>query len=335
MLLWWLVVNIIYVGNIWKGYGGTEETVRYLLREMAARGHTCHVVHWRMNISRTNTRDEHESGIRTHYVDDERAACDTAMRLARPSDSVIYTALFNRPELWSMAKKNNIRVVHEYNMPRENLIDANNVTFVFNSYYTKSWYPHIEGVVIHPVIDFSNFNIRRTLTDEIRIGLVNPCRVKGSGILKKLCSRNPDYKFITAGGWAHATKHKNRRLSAPATDNHKYMGHLKNMSDFYNNIDILLFPTQDGHDESFGRVVIEAMYHCCCVIASHKDGIPEAVSDGGILVGDYENERAWSEAIKTVLRYKDAYSDMAFNRSTEYVKEVGESMDLWESIFGG
>ena len=56
-----------------------------------------------------------------------------------------------------------------------------------------------------------------------------------------------------------------------------FHGHVKNMSDFFQFIDLLLVPSLR---EPFGLVIIEAAAHGCPSICTNIDGIPEVVDDG-------------------------------------------------------
>jgi glycosyltransferase involved in cell wall biosynthesis len=62
----------------------------------------------------------------------------------------------------------------------------------------------------------------------------------------------------------------------------KYLGHITNMKEFYEQVKLLLVPSIV--EEGFPRVILEAAINGIPVMANQVGGIPEAVDDSGILI---------------------------------------------------
>jgi len=78
------------------------------------------------------------------------------------------------------------------------------------------------------------------------------------------------------------------------------------VGDIFAKTALLLMPSQC--EEALGRVVLEALANSIPVVASRIGGIPEAVSEGGVLLSASAPPQRWAEAIDTILSDKDLYS---------------------------
>lgn len=329
-------MRIIHYGNIWRGYGGTDETVRTILREMARKGHECYAVTFD-NAQQTLQRKVAEDGVTEVQLTDKE---DFSGIMSLINDeTVVYTVLNSHIDLWKVLEARNVPVVHEYNMPKMKWypLKGKNARFVFNSKWTKSWYPTLEGRVIYPLIDFSKYTVDPSAKDGKTIGMINPCKVKGVDIVKKVAKNMPDYNFLLCGGWGH--KSVGGIVHIPCYPNVKYMKHADCVSGFYNPMDVLLVPSQSSeffalnHDESYGRVVLEGMYHGCAVISSYKDGLVEAMDEGGYLVGAHGQVNYWQESIKLVFKNIDRYKKMSADRLKRYQDAYPGYVNDWENTF--
>lgn len=333
------------------GYGGTEATVRNILYEMSKKGHDVYAVVGKPEIERTNQRDVKEDGITTVQIGSN--SWEPAMKELINDETVVYTVLHPLPERWKKVKEMGAKVLHEYNMAHQELVTGADA-YIFNSKWTKSFYPHIDGDVIFPLVDLSKFMPDDKKKEPLCVGMVNPCRAKGSVIFARLAREMPEVKFAAVGGWTHKVNNYGK-LDVPNYKNVHYMGNIPSMSDFYNRIEALLVPTQSadanwhssgnkesipvysdairygGHGESFGRVVLEAMAHNAAVIASNKDGLPEAVADGGFLVGQFDNAAHWKHAMERVLEDIDIYRKAARRRLRDYDYEA--DVNRWNENF--
>lgn len=328
-------MRIIHYGNIWRGYGGTDETVRTILREMARKGHECYAVTFD-NAQQSLQRTVAEDGVTEVQMKDKDDFSEL-MGLVN-DDTVIYTVLNSQIDLWKVLEARNIPLVHEYNMPKMKWypLKGKNARFVFNSKWTKSWYPTLEGEVIYPLIDFTKYTVDPSAKNG-SIGMINPCKVKGVDIVKRVARDMPERNFLLCGGWGH--KSVGGIVHIPCYSNVKYMKHADCVSGFYNPMDILLVPTQSSeffalnHDESYGRVVLEGLYHGCAVIASYKDGLVEAMDEGGYLVGAHGQASYWQEAVKKVLNNLDHYKKIGQERLKRYQDDYPKMVNKWETVF--
>ncbi len=329
-------MRIIHYGNVYYEYGGTDITVRTILREMVRRGHECYAI----VFGDGNKKTTDESGIiHINLSSNERYDFDLFNKYF-DDETVVYTALMPHPKLWNYLINKNIPYVHEYNMPYQQVrdFDTKLKRYVFNSNWTRGWYPQIDGEVIYPLIDFSQYKIDCS-DDKTAIGMINPCLVKGVEIVRRMAYEFPKERFITCGGWGHNTE--GGRLRLIARENVKHYDNSPCASDFYNKMQILLVPTQTGkdlwtsHPETFGRVALEGMYHGCAVISSFKDGLPEAMGDGGFMVSEYTNYYAWVQAIKNVQKNIGYYVEKAHERVKRYINEYPNYVNQWERTFEG
>jgi len=303
------MMKIICYGSC-HGLGGAEKTVRTLLAEMSKRGHEVYIVS-------------------KQKVDDISIISPEKLWQIADRNSVIYTAKTPVYPLWLEAKKRGIRTVHEYltsvtRFPRLRTLPKPDY-IVFNSNWTRLQYPKIKSsTVINPLIDLSEYKI--TETNKHYIGMINPCRYKGSDIVKCLSEKFPDDTFSLGGGW----KLWYYPIKIPATKNVIWNGYDIDMNKFYSELDILIVPS---HSESYGRVIIEAMYFNCAVIASNVGGIPEAMGDGGYLVNNYLNCADWEKALTEVKNNLGHYKSIAKQRVNKYDYE--DNVDKWEKVFIG
>ncbi|WP_423062534.1 glycosyltransferase [Candidiatus Paracoxiella cheracis] len=114
--------------------------------------------------------------------------------------------------------------------------------------------------------------------------------------------------------------------------NLNFLGYIKDAKQHLSEFDILILPSQN---EGFGRVVIEAMAHGVCAIATHVGGITEIIENkvNGLLV-DYGDTAALSDAIVMAVNddslrqemIKQAYNtvETQFNEENFYHALVAE-----------
>lgn len=92
--------------------------------------------------------------------------------------------------------------------------------------------------------------------------------------LRELKHRNLDCELWVAGAGTDAQRLRQLSVQLGIDRNVRFLGLVRDMAGFYENIDCLLSPSIR---ESFGLVCAEAMSHGCPVIAAKVDGLAEVV----------------------------------------------------------
>lgn len=168
--------------------------------------------------------------------------------------------------------------------------------------------------ITKPVIDFEYYTVADQ-TRECRT-LINPIDSKGGFVFEELAKRNPEKPFLAKMGWF---LFRDDDLSwddsmfeiidstfpgetpvpqEPNLDDVPNVEFVRNgdIRDIYRRTEVLLVPSQSP--ESFGRVVLEAMWNGIPVVASKQGGLPESCGGAGILVENYEDVAAWNHALE-------------------------------------
>lgn len=192
------------------------------------------------------------------------------------------------------------------------------VSIVCNSGFMAERVRRITGAqahVIYPSLDIA-FGVNGDPSGYIT--MINPHRVKGIDTFFEIARCLSNERFLLVESWtlsdAQLGALKEKLASLP---NVRFLRRVPDAQEIYRQTKLLLVPSI--WEEAFGRVVIEAQSCHIPVIASARGGLPESVGDGGMLIQDYRNPRAWVEAIGGVLSgpvtYRD-YADRAYRHSS-------------------
>lgn len=147
-----------------------------------------------------------------------------------------------------------------------------------------------KSLVSLPLIDIRKYQVK--VNSREYITMINYRIEKGKKIFDKISKLLPNEKFLAVRGWM-AIKGLRKPLQI---DNIKIVGPFEDMRRVYSQTRLLLIPSLC--EEAFGRVALEAGINGIPVIASNRGGLKEAVGKGGVLINDYQNEKAWAVAIK-------------------------------------
>ena len=340
-------MRIIYFGSYWTGYGGTEFDVRTMLTHLARRGYKCIHIGYSGAADRGGAhRTFEQEGVEVVYFEgvspnisarlsDSRAAALKALKDTISSNDILITIFLPELEAWRIAREAGAKVIQKYAIvedgydPKEwkDLVDLH----VFNSDFCCRWWMDrgLEGfnMVIHPEIDIERSSSEYMIEDGC-IGLVHPSRHKGLEIVEGLARAFRDEKFLSVGGWS-----VKESKEGPGGALIEYTGHIEDISEFYKRLKVLLVPTQDEHTETFGRIVLEGMCHGIPVIASDKDGLPEAADGAAVLVKDYDRLHDWVSALRDMLEEGNLkrYHERSLLRADRYNLRL--LITRWEIAF--
>ena len=162
--------------------------------------------------------------------------------------------------------------------------------------------------------------------------------IKGEPIVKRLIAKMPHVPFVAVG----------RPLQRPGEpdpgySNLSHLGWVKDMSRFYEQLNVLIVPSLV--EEGAPRVIVEACSMGIPVIANRLGGIPEALGESGILVdvdlergpdieGLAETYQAHIEHLRQDSEVYEAYRRRALDRAEAY-REMQErnSQVIYERYF--
>lgn len=166
------------------------------------------------------------------------------------------------------------------------------------SRFTAERFRRIHGhdpVVVPPIFRRERYT---TESDRREVTFINPVGVKGVDLALEIAARCPDIPFGFVRGWplrlreSARLKDRVRRLR-----NVHLRPSASDMRTVYRHTRILLVPSQ-WEAETWGRVATEAQFSGIPVLASNRGGLPEAVGDGGIILGYDEPAEVWASALR-------------------------------------
>ena len=339
-------MRIVYFGTYWTGYGGTEFDIRTMLTHIARRGYKCIHIGYSGPAGSSARQPFEQEGVDVIYFEgvstnsaarmrQSQAAALAKLKEVLTSDDILITIFLPEVEAWKVARAAGARVIQKYTIVEdgvdptewEGLVDLH----IFNSESCRdTWQERgLEGfnMVIYPEIDIK-IDFEKYSAECGYIGMLNPSRHKGVEIFEDLARAFRDERFLAAGGWS-IRKEGYSSKDSPV----EYLGHVENIAEFYSKIKVLLVPTQKEHTETYGRMVLEAMCYGVPVIASNKDGIPEAAGDAAMLVESYDRLQGWMDALHEMLKPETLkeYHEKSKARAVRY--DLVKIISLWEVAF--
>lgn len=171
---------------------------------------------------------------------------------------------------------------------------SNALMIITNSKFMKSEISDYFGLnqnkifVLYPPIDFPDTKYRPLpIEGKVRIGIINPKKIKGEGIFVALAKEFKNIDFI----------YFSRDDREYGIQNIIYKGWGDNPSKLFDSFDVLIAPSL--WDEPFGRVAVEGIRSGIPVLVSNHGGITETVTKDFIVKGDTVFE--WKRKISWLL----------------------------------
>lgn len=275
-----ILANVhLYVPN---HNAGAELMLHQLLKDLKAKGHTCHV------ITGNPASSEHE-GIQLYapctknLTEQFRWASVVITHLDRTQESIRYAKWANKPLVHLIHNDRQVDV-NALNRKKAALVVAN------SEWIFKSITRDLDKIVCIPPLKVSDYHTPRVGHD---ITLINLSKAKGAPTFYALAERMPERSFCgVVGGYAPQliTKLPNVRIQE----------HTPDIKSVYAKTRILLVPSAY---ESWGRVAMEA---CCSgipVIACPTPGLLESLGDAGLFASTVEEFEAHINALDDEATY--------------------------------
>ncbi|MGN1200529.1 MAG: glycosyltransferase, partial [Thermoguttaceae bacterium] len=146
----------------------------------------------------------------------------------------------------------------------------------------------LETVNIPPVIDFEPFRDVADVPQKERQALVfvNPSANKGVywfvRLAKELWKKRLDIPILVVEGSSGREILANPSFGLEEVGNISFMSNTQNPEDFYKQARVIIVPS--FFNESYARVVAEAMAAGVPVVASNRGALPETVGDAGLIL---------------------------------------------------
>ncbi|RWR01181.1 hypothetical protein ED28_14770 [[Pantoea] beijingensis] len=161
-------------------------------------------------------------------------------------------------------------------------------------------------MVLYPPVDFPDAEYRPLPKNrKLRIGMINPKKIKGEDIFIGLAKEFKEIDFV------YFSK-EDRKYGI---SNIMYQGWGSEPKKLFQSFDVLIAPSL--WDEPFGRVAVEGIRSGIPVLVSNHGGIPETVTDDFVV--DSDTVVAWKEKVKWLQDNPEAVAaswDLS-NRHTE------------------
>jgi len=137
----------------------------------------------------------------------------------------------------------------------------------------------IEAHIWHSHINFQDLlgtknSLETVPKKRYDVGFCSSHPIKGEQIVNRIVEKLPEQSFLIVGQYCSETLRKRENVT--------FLGHIKDMNRFYSQIRVMLIPSLVF--ESYPRVALEASAFGLPIIGNRVGGIPEALSDSGILI---------------------------------------------------
>jgi glycosyltransferase involved in cell wall biosynthesis len=162
------------------------------------------------------------------------------------------------------------------------------------------------AAVIPPVFRADRYRVesrRRNVT------FINPVAEKGVDLALEIAALCPEIPFSFVKGWPLSPRAFARlSIRVRRLPNVRLRERTIDMKEIYRDARLLLVPSQ-WEAETWGRVVSEGHFSGIPAVASDRGGLPEAVGDGGVIIGADEPAARWAHAIRRLWNDAEYYDE--------------------------
>lgn len=143
------------------------------------------------------------------------------------------------------------------------------------------------------------------------VTFINPVPEKGVDLALEIAELCPEIPFYFVKGWPLSGRAL-LRLTARIRrlPNVRLRERTNDMREVYRDTRILLVPSQ-WEAETWGRVVSEAQFSGIPAVTSDRGGLPEAVGQGGVIIGAREPATRWACAVRRLWSDTEHYDEKA------------------------
>jgi glycosyltransferase involved in cell wall biosynthesis len=191
----------------------------------------------------------------------------------------------------------------------------------FVSDLTREWFD-VESEYIYPFIEYKS--VESDTHNSKFITMIRPDILKGVKIFLDIAKKMPGNRFLCVGKIPPHFEFKSELENA---ENITYIEWTDDMREVYSKTKVLLVPSI--WPEPFGRVCVEAMLNGIPTIVSKRGGLPEVVSNAGIIVDDPFCIEDWVDKINKICSDDQYYTELSdkareraaiFNFDAQYKK---------------
>jgi glycosyltransferase involved in cell wall biosynthesis len=177
------------------------------------------------------------------------------------------------------------------------------------SRFTAERFRRLHGhdpVVVPPIFRRERY---MTHSERTEVTFINPVNVKGVDLALDIAEQCPEIAFGFVRGWPLGFRQQARlKARIRRLPNITLRPSASDMRSVYCRTKILLVPSQ-WEAETWGRVATEAQFSGIPVLASDRGGLPEAVGDGGTIIGFDQPVEVWAAALRRLWRDDALYSE--------------------------
>jgi glycosyltransferase involved in cell wall biosynthesis len=128
--------------------------------------------------------------------------------------------------------------------------------------------------------------------------LINPDPDKGFDTFLGIAALLPEERFLVVESWPLNDDLPAVRAALERLPNVRFLPRVADIREVYRQARLLLVPSK--LEEAAGRVVLEAQWSGIPALVSARGGLPEMVGEGGRVIADYLDPRAWADAIRSL-----------------------------------